>query len=226
MITNKFYNLAKYRLFKINRSLTGKGIKETLRIIKNRFPKFKIINVKSGIKIFDWKIPYEWNVNQAFIEDKNKKKIIDFKNNNLHLVGYSMPVNRMVSKKDLLKKIYTKKNIKNAIPYITSYYKRDWGFCESEIKLRNFKKKYRNSDKFKVFIDASFNPKGSLSYGEIVLGNKNSNHEILISTYICHPSMANDNLSGPITATYLINYILSKKYRHYLKLRKGDLCYL
>ena len=155
MITNKFYDLAKNKLFRLNRSITGKGTLKTLKIIKNYFPELKIKSFYSGEKVYDWKIPPEWNVKEAYIEDKNKKKIIDFKNNNLHLVGYSMPITKILSKGDILKKIYCNHKIKNAIPYITSYYKKDWGFCLSYNKKEKIKKNYSDNDKFKIKIDSS-----------------------------------------------------------------------
>ena len=127
----KYYSLAKNILFPICRSLTGSGVKKTLTIIKKEFPKLKIKKIKSGTKVFDWKVPPEWNIKNAHVLDSHGNKIIDFKNNNLHLVSYSIPVNKRLKKNNLLKKIYFLKKQPNAIPYITSYYKRRWGFCVS-----------------------------------------------------------------------------------------------
>ena len=129
MTINKYYNLSKYKLFPINRSITGDGVKKTLRIIKNEFSNLKIKKIKSGSKVFDWKIPSEWNVKEAYVEDKFGNRIIDFKLNNLHLVSYSVPINRKISKKDLFKNLHYLKKKPNAIPYITFYYKKKWGFC-------------------------------------------------------------------------------------------------
>ena len=131
----KFYDIGK-KLFPLNRSITGKDTLKTLKIISKNFTNFKIKSIKSGTKVFDWKIPPEWNVKEAFILDNYNKKIVDFKNNNLHLVGYSKPVKLILTKKKLLKKLYSLKNNPNAIPYVTSYYKKNWGFCVTE----NFKK--------------------------------------------------------------------------------------
>ena len=119
-----YYNLGKKILFPICRSITGDGIKKTLLIIKKEFRNLKIYQIKSGTKVFDWKIPYEWNISEAYIKDINNKKIIDFKNNNLHVVGYSYPIKKKVNKKTLLKKIHTSSKLPNAIPYVTSYYKK------------------------------------------------------------------------------------------------------
>ena len=205
MSLNKYYFLAKKTLFPLNRSLTGEGIKKTLKIIKNEFPKLKIKKIKSGTKVFDWRIPQEWNISDAFIIDKNGKKIIDFKKNNLHVVGYSKPINKSMNREDLINNLFTLKKQPKAIPYITSYYKKRWGFCLSFNQVKKLKKNYRKNDKFKVVIKSSFNEKGFLNYGELLLKG-NSTDEILISTYICHPSMANNELSGPIVSMGLINY--------------------
>lgn len=201
----KYYDLAKNILFPINRSITGRGIKKTLKIIKLQFPKLVIKNISSGTKVFDWKIPSEWNIFDAYVADKNNKKIISFKKNNLHLVGYSIPLSKKINKIELLKHIHTLPNKPKAIPYVTSYYKKYWGFCINYYDYKLIKKKYKNTDSFKVVIRSKFKNKGSLSYGELVLRGKSS-QEILISTYICHPSMANNELSGPIVSMCLIDY--------------------
>ncbi len=201
----KFYYLGKKSLFRLNRSITGRGTLRTLKIIKNEFPNLKIIKIKSGKKVFDWTVPNEWNVSEAFVLDKNNKIIIDFKKNNLHLLGYSIPVNKYINKRYLLKKLYYQKNLPNAIPYLTSYYKKRWGFCVSFNDYKKINKKYKNDDKFKVVIKSNFNKRGNLNYGELILKGKSS-QEILVSTYICHPSMANNELSGPLVSMGLINY--------------------
>ena len=206
----KFYKLGKDVLFPICRSLTGSGVRKTLNIIKKECPNLKVKKVKSGTKVFDWKIPPEWNVSSAFVLDKNNKKIIDFKINNLHLIGYSIPVNKTINKKKLLKHLYFLKNKPNAIPYITSYYKKRWGFCLTYKNFKSIQSKYKNNDKFKVIINSSFKSKGYLNYGELVLKGS-SKQEILISNYICHPSMANNELSGPIVSMALIDYFKKKK---------------
>tara|TARA_Y100000992_G_C21271433_1_gene497137 strand:+ start:2075 stop:3364 length:1290 start_codon:yes stop_codon:yes gene_type:complete len=210
LFTNYFYNLAKKKLFPLNRSITGSGINETLKIIKKEFPKLKIHSVKSGTQVFDWKIPPEWNIKSAYVIDKFGKKIIDFKENNLHVVGYSTPINRILTKKKLFEKIHSIPKEPNAIPYITSYYKKYWGFCLAHKKKREFLNKYKDEDKFKVVINSTLNKKGKLTYGELLIKGK-SKQEILISTYICHPSMANNELSGPIVSMSLIKYFLKFK---------------
>lgn len=193
------------RLFNINRSLTGDGNRETLRIIKKKVKDLKILEFKSGTKVFDWVVPPEWNVKNAYVLDQNKKKIIDFKKNNLHLVGYSKAIKKIVSLKELKEHLYTYKNQPNAIPYVTSYYNKTWGFCLPFNKLKNLKK-----GRYTVNIESKFNNNGSLSIGEYKIKGK-SNKEILISTNICHPSMANNELSGPVIATFLIDYFSKRK---------------
>ena len=210
MSIKKYYNIAKTKLFPITRSLTGNGVKKTLNLIKKEFPKLKIKKFKSGTKVFDWNIPEEWNVTDAYVIDKYNNRIIDFKKNNLHLVGYSIPINKNITKKELFKNLYFLKNQPKAIPYITSYYKRRWGFCISYNEYKILDKRYSLNDKFKVVINSNLNKKGNLNYGELILKGK-SKKEILISTYICHPSMANNELSGPIVSMGLINYFKNKK---------------
>ncbi len=210
MSIKKYYKIAKINLFPLNRSLTGAGVRKTLNIIKQEFPQLNIKKIKSGKKVFDWNVPPEWNVSEAFVIDKYNNKIIDFKKNNLHLVGYSTYIKKYILKKELFKNLYFLKNQPKAIPYITSYYKKRWGFCVSFNQYKNLDKQYFSNDKFKVIIDASLNKKGNLDYGEIILKGK-SKKEILISTYICHPSMANNELSGPIVSMGLINYFKRKK---------------
>ena len=210
MSINKYYDLAKTKLYPICRSITGRGLEETLKIIKKEFKSMKIYSVKSGTKVFDWKIPPEWNIKNAYVLDKNNKKIIDFKNNNLHLVGYSMPVKRLIKKKELLAHIHVNDKLSNAIPYVTSYYKKYWGFCCTQIDKKKIEINYNSNDKFKIIIDSSLNYNGFLKFGEIIIPGK-SKQEILISTYVCHPSMANNELSGPIVSMALIDYFQKKK---------------
>ena len=206
----KFYDLGKNILFPICRSLTGNGVRKTLKIIKKNFPILKIKKIKSSTKAFDWRIPSEWNISDAYVLDKNGLKIIDFSKNNLHLVGYSEPINKTFTKNELFKNIHYLQNQPEAIPYITSYYKKKWGFCISYNQFKKFQKKYSVKDNFKVVIQSSFKKNGYLNYGELVLPGK-SKQEILISTYICHPSMANNELSGPMVSMGLIDYFKTKK---------------
>ena len=210
MYINKYFNLGKNILFPIFRSITGFGIRKTLKIIKSEFPKLKICHINSGKKVFDWKIPEEWVINNAFILDKNNKKIIDSKKNNLHLVNYSIPFNGTLKKNKLLSRLHVNKKNPDSIPYITSYYKKYWGFCCSYNQKKEIELNYKKNDKFHVLIESSFKKNGKLSYGELKINGK-SKQEILISTYICHPSMANNELSGPIVSMALIKFFLKIK---------------
>ena len=152
------------KLFPVNRSLTGNGVRHTLKELRKINPKLNIFEVSSGKKIFDWKIPYEWNVEDAWIKDSYGSKILDFKNNNLHLMGYSAPIKKKINLFELKKKIFTNKKKPEAIPYVTSYYNKDWGFCMSYKKFKKLK-----SGKYDVFIDSNFKKNGNLTYGEILI---------------------------------------------------------
>ena len=185
------------KIFPLNRSLTGKGTLATLKYFKKINNKIIIKNVKSGKKIFDWKVPEEWNVNHAYFQNKKKKKYCNFEKNNLHLVGYSIKKKGLITFNQLSKKIYFNKDKPNSIPYVTSYYKKDWGFCMS---LNDFKKLKKNQ-KYFVNINTELK-KGLMNYGEIIIKGK-SKKQILIVSYICHPSMANNELSGPLVALKL-----------------------
>ena len=200
----KIFNLIK-KLYPINRSLTGPGNLETLKMIKNVIPKLKILKFKSGKKVFDWKIPPEWSVKSAYIIDPNGKKIVDFKKNNLHLLGYSQSINTSLKLVDLKKNIFSLPKQPNAVPYVTSYYKKNWGFCLSYNQLKTLSK-----GNYKAIINTNFKKNGNLVVGELLVRGK-SKKEIIISTNICHPSMVNNELSGPCLATFLAEYLNTKK---------------
>ncbi len=200
------YKLAQ-KLWPYNRSLAGEENRKTLKILRKVNPKLKIIEYKSGQKIYDWQVPEEWNVKDAWIKNELGKKIIDFKKNNLHLVNYSIPIKKKIQTKELKKKIYSLKKKPNAVPYVTSYYEKNWGFCMSFNDLKKLKEK-----NYFVNINSKFK-KGSMSVGEIILPGKSSK-QILISTYICHPSMANNELSGPCLSIYLSKWIMKKKRKY------------
>tara|TARA_B100000795_G_C22723942_1_gene408630 strand:+ start:388 stop:1020 length:633 start_codon:yes stop_codon:yes gene_type:complete len=209
MSVKKYYYFGKNQLYPICRSITGQGVKKTLKLIQKEFNFLKIKKVKSGTKAYDWVIPSEWNIKDAFFLDKNKKKFASFKKNNLHIVGYSEPVNKYVKKNELIKHLHSYPLQPNAIPYITSYYKKNWGFCVNNNDKKKIINEYSAQDKFKVLIKSNLNKNGFLHYGELILKGK-SKEEILISTNICHPSMANNELSGPIVSMSLINFFSKK----------------
>jgi len=195
-------------LFPINRSLTGNGVRETLSIIKRELKDLKIHEIPSGTKCFDWTIPNEWNIVKAYIIDPDGKKIIDFRENNLHVVGYSIPVDISMSLEELEEHLYSLPEQPDAIPYVTSYYKESWGFCLTDSQRKNLKQ-----GTYKVYIDSVLE-KGSLTYGELII-NEGCQEEIFLSTYICHPSMANNELSGPAVTSYLAKNILSKSNKRF-----------
>ena len=206
-MNKEIYSFAK-KIFPYPRSITGDGVRETLKEIKKINPKLKIYSIPSHSKVFDWHVPLEWKVNEAYIITPDGKKICDFKKNNLHLIGYSIPVNKIISKNQLEKNLHSLPKQPNAIPYITSYYERNWGFCISE----NDRKKLKNGD-YKVVINTSLF-KGFLNYGEILIKGK-SKKEVFLSTYICHPSLANNEISGPSVLTFIAKWISSLKNRRY-----------
>ena len=195
-------------LFPINRSLTGDGVRQTLQYIKNIIPEMEINEVPSGTRCFDWTVPQEWNCDDGYILDPDGNKICDFKMNNLHVVGYSTPIDKEVDLEELKEHLYWIEDQPTAIPYITSYYSPRWGFC---LSFNEFKKLKKGTYKVKInseLID------GSLTYGEVKLRGE-SDKEIFLSTYVCHPSMANNELSGPVVTTALVKFIKSLKDRKY-----------
>lgn len=192
------------KIFPFNRSLTGTEVVKTLKIIKKELPSLKLCSVKSRSRVFDWTVPDEWNVKKAYVLSPSKEKVIDFKKNNLHLMGYSIPTKKKLNLRDLKKKLYFIKKLPNAIPYVTSYYKRDWGFCLSYNKFKKLKKGI-----YKVLINSTLK-KGKLFYGHLYLKGK-SNKEILLSTNICHPSLGNNECSGPTLLTYIAKWLYKKK---------------
>ncbi len=194
-------------LWPLNRSITGNDVRKTHKILSQIIP-LKTYEIKSGTKINDWKVPYEWNVKHAVLKDENGKIILDFKNNNLHLLGYSKPIKKKITKEDLIKHLYFIKKMPDAVPYKTSYYKKKWGFC---LSFNQFKK--LKSDNYYVDIDTNFK-KGSMTMSEYYLPGK-VKKEILIHTYTCHPSMAINELSGPLVAAFLAKELKKEKNRYF-----------
>ena len=193
------------RIFPICRSITGNGVRQTLRILQEYLPELEIKEVPTGTQCFDWTIPKEWNIKDAWVKDKNGRKIIDFTETNLHVMGYSTPVHRTVTLGELMAFVYTEPDQPDVIPYVTSYYKERYGFCISEKQKQQMLSDYSSDDKFEICIDSSLED-GSMTYGELLLPG-DTKQEIFFSTYICHPSMANDNVSGPAVAVVLAERI-------------------
>lgn len=203
------------RLFPIPRSLTGEGNRQTLRIVQESLPcaELQIFEVKSGTRAFDWEIPLEWNVQNAYIVTPNGEKICDYQTNNLHLLGYSIPTECDLCFKALEPYLYTLESQPNAIPYVTSYYQERFGFCLSFNEFLRLKARFGNSQKtFHVCIQSTLT-EGAMSYGEIYIKGR-SKKEIVFSTYICHPQMVNNELSG-IAIAFALAKILSQRDNRY-----------
>ena len=201
------YDLA-VRLFPICRSITGDGFRQSLGIIREQVPEMLVFEVPSGTEVFDWTVPKEWNIRGGWIRRKNGETVIDFSNSNLHVLGYSLPIHLLVNRDELLEHIYTQPEQPDWIPYVTSYYKERWGFCMTE-----HQKEQLTDEEYEVFIDSTL-ADGSLTYGELIVPGE-TDEEIFFSTYLCHPSMANNELSGPCLMTALIKYVQSLPKRRY-----------
>lgn len=193
------YRLAK-ELFPIGRSLTGKGVRESLQILQREIPELEICEVPSGEQVFDWTVPKEWEIMQGYIEDEDGRRVVDYADCNLHVVGYSVPVDRYVELEELLTYIHVEEGQPDVVPYVTSYYVPRYGFCMTKNQRDALKPgKYHMVIKSRLF-------DGVLNYAELYLPGK-SDKEVLLSTYICHPSMANNELSGPVLAVQLVRWL-------------------
>lgn len=196
------------RLWPICRSLTGDGVRESLSIL-GELVDLKLYEVDSGTQVHDWEIPNEWNIRDAYIITPEGEKIADFKVNNLHLWSYSEPINGEFSYDELLPHLSSLPSQPSAIPYITTYYKRNWGFSLDHETFSRLSKK----GTYKVYIDSDLEP-GKLVYGEAILPG-NTDREVLFSTYVCHPSMANNELSGPLVQAFLYREVAKIESRKY-----------
>lgn len=202
----KIYSLIS-ELFPITRSITGEGVRESLEIIKAYLPGLKIESVASGEKVLDWEVPDEWNIREAWIKDPDGNVLVDFRENNLHVMGYSTPVSKILPLEELIPKLYTLPEQPDYIPYRTSYYKKDWGFCMTYKMFQSLK-----PGDYEVYIKSQIQP-GVLNFGELYIPGS-SDEEFLLSSYICHPSMANDSLSG-VGLLVEIARFLEQKQNHY-----------
>lgn len=204
-IGNEIYELSKL-LFPLNRSITGNGVRQTLEAIRRILPDLNVYEVPTGTEVNDWIIPDEWNVKEAWIMTPDGHKIADFSVNNLHLMGYSIPVDMNLSLDELQAHLHSLPNQPNAIPYVTSYYQKTWGFC-----LDHNQRSLLKAGTYHVYIDSTLK-KGSLTYGELIIPGA-TKKEIFISTYICHPSMANNELSGPCVTAYIAKWLSDKAFK-------------
>ncbi|HRQ40410.1 MAG TPA: DUF4910 domain-containing protein [Chloroflexota bacterium] len=193
-------------LYPICRSITGDGVRQSLAIIGRHIP-LQIEEVSSGTAVFDWTVPYEWNIRDAYVKNAAGQKIIDFQQHNLHILNYSVPVHRHVSLSELNEHLYSLPEYPDWIPYRTSYYRENWGFCLSERVRQSLPE-----GEYEVYIDATLAP-GHLTYGEYYLPGE-SEDEILLSCHCCHPSLANDNLAGMALATYLAKTLQTQPRRY------------
>lgn len=203
----QMYDLAG-RLFPICRSITGDGVRKTLSVIREYIPDLEIQEVPSGTPVFDWTVPKEWNITEAYIENSKGERIVDFKNCNLHVLGYSVPTDCRVSKAELLEHVYVEETQPEAVPYVTSYYKERWGFCMTRSQRDSLPE-----DMYHCVIKSTL-AQGSLTYAQAVVPGETQD-EILLSTYMCHPSMANNELSGPVLQTYLYKWLKGQNKLHY-----------
>ena len=196
------------KLFPYCRSITGDGVRKTLHDLKAVVPEMTLHEVTSGTRVFDWTVPKEWRIRDAWIKNSKGEKVLDFHETNLRVMGYSLPLDEKMSLDELKKIIYTQPDQPDVIPYVTSYYKERSGFCMTQLE-----KDALPEDTYHAYIDSELFD-GSLTYGEVILPGE-TDDEILLSTYDCHPSMANNELSGPAVSVYLAKWIKTLPHRHY-----------
>ena len=212
------------RLFPIGRSLTGEGVRETLRLIQEQVPELEIHEVPSGSQACDWTVPKEWEITEGYIEDEDGGRVVDYHENNLCVMGYSVPVDRYVSREELFEYVKVEENQPDVIPYVTSYYSPRFAFCMSKNKRDSLKPGTYHM----VIRSRHFD--GVLNYGEIYLPGE-SEKEVLLSTYICHPSMANNEVSGPVLTTWLAKWLKQQKRKLSYRIvfvpeTIGSICYI
>jgi len=192
-------------LYPVCRSITGNGVRQTLSRIQREIP-LRIEEVPSGTQVFDWNVPLEWNIRDAYIKDASGKRIVDFHASNLHVVSYSVPTSRRMQLSELRPHLHALPDRPEWIPYRTTYYQKDWGFCVSQRQLERMR-----DGEYEVVIDSTLEP-GHLTYGELCIPGATSD-EILISCHVCHPSLCNDNLSGVAVTTALAQGIATRARR-------------
>lgn len=211
------------RLYPICRSITGGGLRQTLGILAESIP-LSMVEVPSGTQVFDWEVPLEWNIESARILDPHGKPVVDFADHNLHLVNYSEPVATSLDLDELRPRLHVSSRNPDWIPYKTSYYRRNWGFCVRDRELQKWE-----PGKYRVDIDSSLAP-GALTYGELLLPGA-STGEVLVFTHACHPSLGNDNVSGLAIATALAQWLGDRPRRYSWRFvfapgTIGSLCWL
>jgi len=211
-------------LFPICRSITGPGYQRSLEIISRSIP-FELLKFQTGSQVFDWQVPPEWIIRDAYLVGPDGDKVLDFKKNNLHVLNFSEPVDKYLELEELQKHLHSIPELPSAIPYVTSYYRRTWGFC-----LAHEQRKQLKPGRYRAIVESEFKD-GNVVVGEHVLKGESS-REVLLSTYLCHPSMANNELSGPLVQMGLYNRIKSwpkrrLTYRFVIHPETiGSICYL
>lgn len=195
-------------LFPITRSITGDGVRQTLAILARELPGLTVHEVPSGTQAFDWSVPDEWNIRSAYLEGPDGRRICDLADSNLHVVGYSVPVDRVLTLEELQPHLHSIPELPDAIPYVTSYYNPTWGFCLTDRVRRALP-----PGEYRAVIDSTLEP-GSLTYGELIVPGESA-EEVFVTTYVCHPSLANNELSGPVVATALAQWVRSLPRRRY-----------
>lgn len=207
-LASELYALVQ-ELYPICRSITGDGVRKTLAIL-GRYVPLQVHEVPSGTQVLDWTVPNEWNIRDAYVADVHGRRVIDFQQHNLHVLNYSAPIRRRVARAELMQHLYSLPEQPTLIPYRTSYYAENWGFCVSHEQLQTL-----TDPEYDVFIDATLAP-GHLTYAEAVLPGELSD-EILISAHVCHPSLADDNTSGLAVAALLARACAGQARRHTLR---------
>lgn len=213
------------RLFPICRSITGPGYEQSLQIIGQSVP-LKITTLPVGTPVFDWEVPKTWSIREAYLVGPGNKRVVDFKDSNLHVVNYSASVNKKLTLEELRPHLHTLPNLPHAVPYVTSYYKKDWGFCLSYDRYRALP-----GGTYHAYIDSEFSQSGGVTYAQTILEGE-SPYEIVLSSYLCHPSLANNELSGPLALVRLFEAIRSwpkRRYTYRFVLNPetvGSLCFL
>jgi aminopeptidase-like protein len=195
------------RLFPICRSITGDGVRKTLRLVQEQIA-IEMHEVPTGTRVFDWRVPKEWNIRDAWVKDSSGRRLVDFCKLNLHVVNYSSPVRRRMRLAELKEHLFTLPGHPEWTPYRTTHYEESWGFCLSENQLA----KFDDSQEYDVCIDSSLED-GYLTYGECLLPGEET-AEVLISCHVCHPSLANDNLSGTAVAVELARHLAQSPHRY------------
>jgi aminopeptidase-like protein len=200
-MSREMHDLVK-RLYPVCRSITGNGVRETLRVLQEYIP-IEMHEVPTGTRVFDWTVPKEWNIRDAWVKDASGNKVVDFRDHNLHLLNYSIPVDEKIGLNALKQHLHTLPEQPGLIPYRTSYYRENWGFCLSHHRFEQLR-----DEAYHVYIDSSLEP-GHLTYGELYLKGESS-EEIVVTCHVCHPSLANDNLSGIVVATWLAKALMNR----------------